>query len=165
MKFKLFASSVILAGVVSSQAFSLDFSGLDVDGSINLSGIPGEQLIISVPDFGNVGFGVLQDGVSTEINDNFGEPAIEFDPARTITVNFFGGAATNVTINFVGLDAGEGVTSSFGPDFVGDFGTIELSNGVAGISGLTFEAKGRIPEPSVSILAALGAVALLRRRR
>ena len=161
MKFKAFALVTLVAGISSASAFSLDFTGLATDGSVSLS--EGDQLVIQVPDFGNVGFGVAPKDASALITEIDGTPVIEFDSSRTITVNFFAGVPVeNVMVSFVGVQADTPVYTALTPTS----GTISISAGSAGISELSFDQAGdKVPEPSTAILALLGAAALLRRRR
>lgn len=163
MKFKFLTLAALSAGVVSSSAFSLDFTGLDLDGSVTLSG--DDNLIINVPGFGNVGFGVLEKGVSAVVDDNLGVPAIEFDDTKTITINFFAGSPVeNVMVSFVGVQ--QGIEPTYVP--VDNFGgTVAFGQGASGgIQSITFDRIGpKIPEPSTAVLGLLGALALLRRRR
>ncbi|GHC46235.1 PEP-CTERM sorting domain-containing protein [Roseibacillus persicicus] len=165
MKFTFLTLAALSAGVVSSSAFSLDFTGLELDGSVTLSGADGDQLIINVPGFGNVGFGVAEKDLSAVVDDNYGVPAIEFDETKTITINFF--AATpveNVMVSFVGVPQGDEPTyvpiDNYG-------GTVSFDAGVSGgIQSVSFDAiDTKVPEPSTTLLGLIGAVALLRRRR
>lgn len=167
MKFKLFSLAALAAGISSAGAFSLDFTGLSLDGSVTLSGK--DQLVINVPEFGNVAFGVAEKDVTATVDDNFtdnGTPvaAIEFDDTRTITVDFFAGIdVENVVVGFVGVDGGEAPIYSI---VSAQSGTITLPSGEVGIQSITFDSVGqKVPEPSTAILGCLGAIALLRRRR
>lgn len=164
MKFKLFALAALAAGLSSASAFSLDFTGLATDGSVTLSGAGGDQLVIEVPEFGNVGFGVQEEGVSATLVEIDGVPAIEFDPSRTITIDFFSGSpVANVVVSFVGSNPGEIPTFTTLSD---TSGIVSIPSGSAGIEGITFDRVGpKIPEPSTALLGLLGAVAVLRRRR
>jgi hypothetical protein len=147
-----------------ASAFSLDFTGLATDGSVSLSGADGDQLVISVPGFGNVAFGVAEKDATASVVEIDGVPAIEFDDARTITIDFFAGSPVeNVLVSFVGVDQGESPTYTSLTD---TSGVARIPVGTVGIQGLTFDRVGpKVPEPSTAILGLLGAVALLRRRR
>lgn len=164
MKFKALALAVLAAGIHSASAFSLDFTGLATDGSVTMSGADGDQLVIAVPGFGNVAFGVAEKDVSATLVDFGGTPAIEFDPSKTITIDFFSGSPVeNVMVSFVGVDQGESPSYSTVSD---TSGVVRIPAGTAGISGVTFDRVGpKVPEPSTTVLGLLGAVALLRRRR
>ncbi len=152
------------AGIYSASAFSLDFSGFATDGSDNLGSQLGEELVVNVPGFGDVAFGVQQSGATAVISEIDGEPAIQFDPTRSITIDFSdGGTVQNVVVSFVGIDAGENTSITIPND---SSALVALSAGTAGISEVTFDrVDKKIPEPSTAVLGLLGAVALLRRRR
>ncbi len=164
MKLKFVTLLASIGGIVTSQAFTLDFTGLNIAADsepVLLS--DADQLVIEVADFGNVGFGVANDG-ETEVSDTFGVPAIEFDASQVITINFFAGIdVTNVVVDFVGVDSGEDPVFTL---LSGTSGTVSLNTGTVGIEGIGFEIDDKkIPEPSTAILALLGAVALMRRHR
>ena len=165
MKSKLLITAIFFAGFCSASAFSLDFMGLELDGSTTLSGADGDQLTIQVPEFGNVAFGVQQKGVSAVVDDNFGTAAIEFDSSQIITVNFFAGLdVENVMVGFVGV--ANGADAPFYTSVDSQSGFIQIDSGSAGISSLTFDVAGpKVPEPSTALLGLIGVTALLRRRR
>ncbi|MGJ8726178.1 MAG: PEP-CTERM sorting domain-containing protein [Roseibacillus sp.] len=164
MKLKTFSLAALFAGINSVSAFSLDFTGLDLDGSTTLSGADGDQLVITVPAFGDVAFGVAQKDAVAVVDDNNGVAAIEFDSTKTITIDFFSGSdVENVVVGFVGVDAGE--TPSY-TEVDSRSGLVTIPVGAAGIQTVTFDRIGpKVPEPSTAILGCLGAIALLRRRR
>lgn len=169
MKLKFLISTTFLAGILSAGAFSLDFTGLNLEEPVTLSGADGEQLVIFVPGFGNVAFGVAEKDITAEIallpdENDVDVPAIEFDATMTITVDFFAGSEVeNVMVDFVALNTGED------PEYIavdGFSGQIITDKGTVGIAGLSFDRVGpKIPEPSTTLLGLLGAVTLLRRRR
>ena len=107
MKFKTLSLVALLAGIHSASALSIDFTGLDLDGSVSFAG--DDRLVIEVPGFGNVLFGTDKDRVV--VGNTFGEPAAEFDSSKVITVEFIsdggGLSVSDVLVGFVGEDDGE----------------------------------------------------------
>lgn len=169
MKFKAFLLAISAAGLSSAGAFSLDFSGLDLDGSVTFGGPDSDELIIAVPGFGNVGFGVagpdkgVSDGIAdvVELDD---VAAIRFDATKVITIHFYAGCdVENVNVNFVAVNTGEDPIYTSIDSLSGHVST---NKGTVGISSITFDkVDATVPEPSTAVLGLLGAVALLRRRR
>ena len=165
MKLKLLSIATLFVGLTSAGAFSLDFTGLNLDGSTTFSGADGQRLIIEVPGFGNVGFGVNPEGSTAQVVELDGVAAIEFDETRTITVDFFAGSdVENVVVSFVALNVGEDPIYTA---INSRSGEISTNQGTVGISGISFDRIGgpKVPEPSTAVLGLLGAVTLLRRRR
>lgn len=164
---KLFSTLFLAASAISASAFTLDFSGLDA----SLNGNPPfdgsdfvddkDTIFFGVPGFGNIGFST--DGTPAFFNTNFGAPALEFDSGQVVLLQFISGATVgNVVPTFIG--APQGVTPVYTVTSE-TTGTLTIPSGSAGLASITFDEFGKIPEPSVSILGALGALALLRRRR
>lgn len=166
MKSNLIAASFAVLGMASASAFSLDFTGLDL--STTFSGADGDKLVIDVPGFGNVAFGVALKDVEatfTEFDeDGVDVTAILFNVDTPITVEFFAGSdVENVVVDFVGVNTGEEPTYTIVTPQSGD---ILTNKGNVGIAGISFDRVGpKVPEPSTAFLGLIGAVALLRRRR
>lgn len=164
---KHFSSFFLIASAISASAFTLDFSGLDA----SLNGSPAfdgsafaddkDTFFFGIPGFGNIGFST--DGNPAFLGTNFGAPALEFDSAQIVSLQFISGnAVANVVPTFIG--APQGVTPVYTVTSE-TTGTLTIPSGSAGLASITFDEVNKIPEPSVSILGALGALALLRRRR
>lgn len=163
---KLISSLFLVASAISASAFTLDFSGLDaaLNGNPPFDGSDfvddKDTIFFGVPGFGNIGFST--DGNPAFFNTNFGTRALEFDDQQVVFVQFISGATVgNVVPTFVGGGAGSAVYTVTSETT----GTLTIPAGSAGLASVTFDEFGKIPEPSVSILGALGALALLRRRR
>lgn len=161
---KLISSFFLVASAISATAFTLDFSGLDAalngnplfDGSEFVD--DKDTIFFGVPGFGNIGFST--DGNPAFLNTTFGTRALEFDDQQVVFVQFISGTTVgNVVPTFVGGGAPVYTVTS------DTTGTLTIPAGSAGLASITFDEFGKIPEPSVSILGALGALVLLRRRR
>lgn len=169
MKKSLICSVTLVASLSSAQAFSLDFTGVTPDGDFIISATDPGTFV--VPGFGNLTFFIPGDQNSNvlAIDDNFdATPAFEFEDGDGILVQFnqqpdLGENITGVLLNFVG--GGSGTYSVFS-DNAGEslVGRVDWTGGDGGLSGIEFQTSS-VPEPSVSLLGALGMLALLRRRR
>ena len=168
MNFKILTLTALFAGIHSVSAFSIDFTGLNQDLDTTFTGADGETLVITVPNFGNVSFGVDAKDVTAGFDqfDRDGEDAtaILFNSDTPIIIEFFAGSdVTNVMVDFVGLNVGE---EPMYTAIDGQSGVITTNKGTVGIAGISFDRVGpKVPEPSTALLGALGALTLLRRRR
>ena len=171
---------LFVATALSASAFSVDFIGLENDidlseGNFSFDNTDGNQLVRGAFDEeggspGNVLFGAPT-GTTAEVSLTSEGAAIELDANDVILVSFIvGGAVENVQLSFIGEDKADfnvPVFTSTGADT----GSITLPAGATeatAITGLTFDISAsdkKIPEPSVSILGALGVLFLLRRNR
>jgi len=175
-----FAGIILAASAPAAKAFSFDFSGAAL-GSLPVS--------VNVPGYGNVTFNLI--GGSALVGENLGTRTLEMAPASVLTVSF----PTPVyiaTFTFIDLDGatlptdhvavvGDSAVIAMGiqkdivdananndthivsPSINSTTGLVVLSlsdQSVAGLKQVNF-----IPEPSSALLAALGAFALIARRR
>ena len=165
MKTKLPLIAAIYCGLCASgSAFTLDFVGL-----VGTS-LPPNPLTITVPGYGNVEFAAASDSnlVVNEAyeNDNgFGAPSLSFDEGEAAVVTFVGLTALNVDFDFVGVSPNEDFDVQPHP-FTPNAYIVSLTGGEdgAGIYQISWDAQC-IPEPSTSLLGALGATLLVLRRR
>lgn len=166
-------STVLLASALTASAFTVDFVGLDFSSPINFSSE--DPLIISVPDFGNVSFatedpdgdGPLQ-GPTGEVSEStFSAPSALLDQSQPIIINFFSGSVVeNVMLTFINDTMTETISAEVVNGTMVRAALPSGATGTFGLSEVTFDRVGpKVPEPSVTILGALGALALLRRRR
>ncbi|QTN32115.1 PEP-CTERM sorting domain-containing protein [Akkermansiaceae bacterium] len=162
MKMKLPLIAAICCGLSSvASAFSLDFSGRSIGDALPIT--------INVPGYGDVDFspvsGVLE--IASYTPPSTGSNAISFDNNEMIEITFKGLTPTDVTFQYIGVNAGE----SFAFDTVsGDpkkfwlqfASTPGKGDGKAGLQSVEFNA---VPEPSTSLLGAIGCSLLVLRRR
>lgn len=174
MKFQTLLTTFFVAGALSASAsFSVDFTGFNLSSPVNFSNE--DPLVITVAEFGNVLFSTVDpdgNGPQTSpvgsITDVFAEPSATISETQPIVINFISGSVVeNVMLTFIGADNfsqtvagevvnGDSVVATLPSNLDGDFG----------LSLVTFDRVGpKVPEPSVSILGAIGALLLLRRRR
>ena len=99
-------------------------------------------------------------------NDNgFGAPSLSFDENEAAVVTFVGLEALHVDFDFVGVSANEDFDVQPHPENANAY-IVSLTGGEdgAGIYQVSWEADC-VPEPSTSLLGALGATLLVLRRR
>lgn len=163
MKTKIPLQAVLFCGLCSAaSAFTLDFVGYDGQT------LPPNPLTIPITGYGDVTFeaGTGSSLVvnSAFLNDNgFGAPALAFSQNDQVRITFQGAPVTDVDFDFVGVSNGE--TFVVQTDlFSSNTFLVNLQGGGdgAGIFQISFNA---VPEPSASLLGALGASLLVIRRR
>ncbi len=144
---------------INAGAFTLDFV------AVNGATLPPSPLVINVSGYDNVsfspGFGsALEVGNQYESDAGTVSTSLELDAIESVTVTFLGANPTNVDFDIIGPNVGEAVSivqlssASF-------LVSAQGSNGI-GLQSVCF---GAVPEPSVTILAALGTMSLVFRRR
>lgn len=146
----------------NASAFSLDFTAYN---GTNISA--GSPLTIFVPGYGNVVFSTIGAEV-LQVNNVFPPPgavSLAILPTQTLFVNFAGAYAPfdidDVSFGFTDLSNGDGlsITSI-------NASTVRLTMGAggngAGLRDVNFSA---VPEPSTTMLGAVGVLALALRRR
>lgn len=153
------AISLAMIGLSGSvSAFSLDFSAFAVGLELN------NNIVVPVPGYGNVRFTEAPSPpTSLEITDQPGPfRGINFEDGEQVFVTFEGGAVSNVNFTFAGVGNNE------------SFSTVALNTPNDGSSSITFSGDSgalvavsfdSVPEPSSALLAALGSLGLIGRRR
>ena len=145
----------------AGSAFTLDFVGylgstvpptltipVDGYGSVSFTAAPGKTLVVDE---------------SHKDEDGFGAPALSFDEGDTVIVTFDGAPPLNVFYAFVGVSNGEIFTNEDNPaGGQSDIITLSGSGAGAGLYKISWQA---VPEPSTSLLGALGMALLVIRRR
>ena len=154
----ILALSSLLA-TFSASAFTLDFV------AVNGATLPPSPLVIHVFGYGDVsfapGFGsALEVGNQYENDAGTVRTSLELDANESLMVTFLGADPTNVDFDIIGLSVGEAV------------GLVQLSStsflvSAQGGNGLGLQAVsfGAVPEPAASLLAVIGVIGLLVRRR
>ncbi|MEP2775231.1 MAG: PEP-CTERM sorting domain-containing protein [Luteolibacter sp.] len=163
MKTKLPLIAALCCGLSSvGSAFTLDFVGY-----VGTS-LPPNPLTIPIAGYGSVTFeaGNTSTLVINEVykNDNgFGAPSLSFDQNEVVKVTFNGLQPLNVDFDFVGVSSGESFTVQDDPFIQQAYlVTLQGSGDGAGIYQISWN---QVPEPSTSLLGALGAAMLVIRRR
>ncbi len=157
MKTKLPLIAALYCGLSAvGSAFTLDFSGLNVGDALPQT--------INVPGYGTVSFAPTNGSLSIQQFAPGAEKAIAFDFADAISITFNNAIPINVTNQYIGVNPGESFI--FLPDAV-DPKVFSLSMGgvstsQAGLQSVVFDA---VPEPSTSLLGAMGVALLVIRRR
>lgn len=163
MKTKLPLIAALSCGMCATgSAFTLDFVGL-----LGTS-LPPNPLTITIPGYGDVNF-AAGNGSTLVINDayendnGFGAPSLSFDQNEVVLVTFKGLKPLNVDFDFVGVSVGESFTVQADP-FVDQAFLVNLqgSGDGAGIYQISWNA---VPEPTTSLLGAMGCALLVLRRR
>jgi hypothetical protein len=163
MKTKLPLIAALSCGLCATgSAFTLDFVGL-----VGTS-LPPNPLTINIPLYGDVVFEAAN-GSTLVIdekykNDNgFGAPSLSFDQNEAVKITFKGLQPLNVDFDFVGVSSGESFTVQ--PDLFTDQAflvNLQGSGDGAGIYQISWTA---VPEPTSSLLGAMGCALLVLRRR
>ncbi len=159
MKTKLPLIAALYCGLSSiGSAFTLDFSSLNVGDSTTLS--------VNVPGYGSVSFSSLVGNQSIRTFNPGATKALSFVPGDQVRVTFNGLAPDPATLStqFIGVTGSEVFTRNPGINA----NTFDMSlagaatDNSAGLQSITFDA---VPEPSTSLLGAMGGVLLVLRRR
>ena len=166
MKTKLPLIAAIYCGLCASgSAFTLDFFEIP-PGPIS------SPLRILVPHYGYVEF---QAGPRSELvvnsaymnSDGSSAPSLSFDEREQVDVTFVANPhlrTLNVDFDYVGLSDGEEFNTEMGDTPNAFEVTLVGSGDGAGIYKVSWDADC-VPEPSTSLLGALGATLLVLRRR
>jgi len=159
MKTKLPLIAALYCGLSSiGSAFTLDFSGLSL-GTL-------APFTINVPGYGDVNFSPgLGSALTIEEFAPGATKAISFDKNESVIVTFLGAEPINVANEYIGVGIGEFFTFDLAGTDPNVFlvtlnGTGQTAN--AGLQSVIFE---QVPEPSTSLLGALGTALLVLRRR
>lgn len=166
MKTPLTFLAMAAVSTTSASAFSVDF-----DGRTGTTLDNANSLTFDVAGYGQVRLSALNFGV-LDVNQDFSIPgngiteALEFDPGESIQVEFLNGEPHNINFAFVGVDVGSetftsGVVQTPNIFFV-EFGSTAVPSNTAALESITFNS---VPEPSSTLLAGLGALTMLTRRR
>lgn len=163
MKTKLPLITALSLGLCSTgSAFTLDFVGL-----LGTS-LPPNPLTISIPGYGEVQFRsaigspLIVDNAH-ENSNGFGAPSLSFDSGEAVQVTFIGLQPIDVNFDFVGVSVGE--SFSIQPDlFIEQAFVLQLQGGGDG-AGLYQISWNQVPEPTTSLLGAMGCALLVLRRR
>lgn len=155
MKTKLPLVAALYCGLSSiGSAFTLDFTGFAVNTPLPLT--------VNVPGYGSVSFAAL--GSPQQIQ-NFSPgtiKAIGFTQNQQISITFNDATPIDVTNQYVGVNTGETFFFNTGGN-ANEFTLQLLGTGAsAGLQSITFE---QVPEPSASLLGAMGGILLVLRRR
>lgn len=161
MKTKLPLIAALYCGLcTASSAFTLDFVGY-------LGETVPPTLTIPVAGYGSVSFDASPGSTlivdeSHEDEDGFGAPSLSFDEGDTVIITFNGAEPLDVFYSFVGVSNGEIFTNQDNPNGgQSDIMTLSGSGDGAGLYKVSFQ----VPEPSTSLLGALGLSLLVIRRR
>lgn len=158
MKTKLPLIAALYCGLCSvGSAFTLDFSGLNVGDTLPQT--------IFVPGYGSVSFAATNGTLEIKKFAPGAQNAIAFDFAESISITFNNAVPINVTNQYIGVNPGE--SFAFLPDAI-DPKVFSLTmagaspSGAAGLQSVVFD---QVPEPSTSLLGAMGVALLVVRRR
>ncbi|BDS05835.1 hypothetical protein NT6N_08750 [Oceaniferula spumae] len=166
----LLIAAFSMAATALCQAFTIDFNALVVPvGTTITSSTP---LTINVDGYGPVRFEVGGTDVVQVGTTHSNDPgtsivnSLEMDGGDTVVVTFLGPEALNVDFDIAGINPSEEavqITQSALRTYEFQVNTIanEGSNG-AGIAAVSWTS---VPEPSSAVLGAIGACAILLRRR
>lgn len=148
--------TLLAAFCVHAQAFTLDFVAFN---GTNLTSP--STLNVPVVGYGTVIFSTLS-GQTISINNTHGAVAANLDAGETLTVTFVGDPLVGGTFTFIGLNIG-------GND---DVKTTAISSNTYALNlaagdgvGLQSISWSAIPEPSTTMLGAIGMLAMALRRR
>ncbi len=158
MKTKLPLIAALYCGLSSvGSAFTLDFSGFAVNTPLPLT--------VLVPGYGSVTYTSIT-GPAQSIQNFTPGPAkaISFVSGNTISITFNGNAPVDVTQQYIGVNTGEAFLFNGGGAITPNDFTLQLvgTGAAAGLQSMTFE---QVPEPSASLLGAVGGILLVLRRR
>ena len=149
--------TLIAAFCVHAQAFTLDFIGYNGTNIVAPS-----TLTIPVVGYGDVLFSTAP-GQTITINNTHGEIAANMDPTESLVVTFLGGAISGGNFDIIGLNFNG--SDGFVATQISS-NTFQFSMGAggdgAGLRSMTWNA---VPEPSTTMLGALGMLAVALRRR
>lgn len=163
MKTKLPLIAALSCGLCATgSAFTLDFVGL-----LGTS-LPPNPLTITILGYGPVTFEAAN-GSTLVINEaykndnGFGAPSLSFDQNEAVKVTFKGLQPLSVDFDFVGVSSGEGFTVQ--PDLFTDQSYIVNLQGSGDGAGIYQVSWTAVPEPTSSLLGAMGCALLVLRRR
>lgn len=177
-----FVGILIAASTPAAKAFSFDFSTV-ANGPLPVT--------VNVLGYGDVTFTLI--GGNAQVGESLGTKTIEMSPASVLTVSF-PTPVFDATFTFIDLDGtqlpndqvavvGDFAVTALGvvkditdsqantdnqvisPEVDSSAGLIVLSLSDQSIAGLKQVNFNAIPEPSSALLAAIGAIAMLARRR
>ncbi|MBC7980251.1 MAG: PEP-CTERM sorting domain-containing protein [Armatimonadetes bacterium] len=163
MKTKIPLFAALYCGLCTvGSAFTLDFADY-----VGVS-LPPNPLTIPIAGYGSVTFdagtgsSLIVD--SAYLNDNgFGAPSLSFNQNEAVKVTFNNAPPLNVDFDFVGVSAGEAFVVQ--PDlFTPQSFIVNLQGGGDG-AGIYSISWNQVPEPTASLLGALGGAFLVIRRR
>lgn len=148
--------TLLAAFCFNAQAFTLDFVAFN---GTNLTSP--STLTVPVAGYGSVIFSTLP-GQTIAINNTHGDIAANLDAGETLTVTFVGDPLDGGTFSFIGINIG-------GNDVINNTAissntfALNLSAGDGvGLQSISWQA---IPEPSTTMLGAIGMLAIALRRR
>lgn len=164
MKTKLPLIAALYCGLCTAgSAFTLDFVGYE--GIL----LPPNPLVIPIAGYGNVAFEAV--APSALVVDNSFEnddparstsPSLSFDMGDKAKITFLGPTPLNVDFDYVGNNVGEYFETAQGANSKEFFVTLKGNGNGAGLYQVSFNA---VPEPSASLLGAIGCCLLVLRRR
>lgn len=166
----LLIAAISLATTALSQAFTIDFNALVVPVGTTIDS--DNSLTIDVEGYGDVRFEVAGTDVvqvGTTYSNDPGTSivnSLEMDGGDTVLVTFLGPEALNVDFDLAGLTPGEEVVQINQNAFhTYEFTVNTVANPGADGAGIAAVSWTAVPEPSSAMLGALGACAILLRRR
>lgn len=148
--------TLLAAFCAHAQAFTLDFVAFN---GINLT----SPATINVPvvGYGTLVFSTLP-GQTITINNTHGAVAANLDAGETLAVTFVGDPIDAGTFSFIGLNIGGNDDVSTTAISSNTFAINLASGDGVGLQSISWSA---IPEPSTTMLGALGMLAVALRRR